>query len=255
MIKHGYLGFFSSITELENKFPAAKFPGNSASINVFGETLHYVSSGTSWNPVNAFTSTEVAAVQSLVSGDWNSNQSDVLAAGGGLVVADDAGNLTGPGGAISAGASSAIAKSQISVCLLGNSVVAAAGPMMSHLNKISGGLYVMTKNGGVAGYGSASVLSTIATQIDPAADVVIYMEGSNDASSTIACSTHYNNMRAIAQYCADHGQQFVILASPPRDVAGTTTNKYTMKYPLVDWLVAYDLGGIYCDPWRANTGR
>lgn len=68
MIKHGYLGFFSSITELENKFPAAKFPGNSASINVFGETLHYVSSGTSWNPVNAFTSTEVAAVQSLVSG-------------------------------------------------------------------------------------------------------------------------------------------------------------------------------------------
>ena len=37
---------------------------------------------------------------------------------------------------------------------------------------------------------------------------------------------------------------------PPRDLSGTLTSKYMMKYPLADWLVAYDLNAIYCDPWR-----
>lgn len=53
-------------------------------------------------------STEVAAVRALVSGDWNSNQQTVIDAGGGLVVADDAGNLTGPGGAIASGSGASL---------------------------------------------------------------------------------------------------------------------------------------------------
>lgn len=49
---------------------------------------------------------EVASTRSLVSGDWNANQADVLTAGGGLVVATDAGALYGPGGAIPTGGGS-----------------------------------------------------------------------------------------------------------------------------------------------------
>lgn len=59
--------------------------------------------GPSYQP---FSASEVSAVKAVVSGDWNSNQADVLAAGGGLVVADDAGNMKGPGGAIPTGGGS-----------------------------------------------------------------------------------------------------------------------------------------------------
>lgn len=139
---------------------------------------------------------------------------------------------------------------QIKVCWLGNSVIQNAGYMMDYLKRVSGGRLVTTKNGGVVGIGSAGVLAAIATNIDPDADLVVALEGANDASTNIGCAAHYANMKAIGEYCQAHGQMFMILASTPRDLAGTTVNKYTMKYPLTDWLVAVDLGALYCDPWR-----
>lgn len=52
-----------------------------------------------WGLVRMSTSKQ-KTLDSLVSGDWNENQQAVIDAGGGLVVADESGNLTGPGGAI-----------------------------------------------------------------------------------------------------------------------------------------------------------
>lgn len=147
-------------------------------------------------------------------------------------------------------ASSALAKPQKKICWLGNSIFFGGNSMMQELDRLSGNRFTTSMNSGVAGAGTVYLMANMATLIDPTADIVILMEGSNDAVSAIAMGTHYNNMKTIGTYVQSLGKELIILATPVRDLFGTDTNKRTAKYPLVEWLVARDLGAIYCDPWR-----
>jgi hypothetical protein len=68
------------------------------SLSSTGETLTW--NGEVWTKL---TINEAGNLKNIASGNWNSNQQAVITGGGGLVVADMSGNLTGPGGSITGG--------------------------------------------------------------------------------------------------------------------------------------------------------
>lgn len=140
-------------------------------------------------------------------------------------------------------------KPAIKICWIGNSVIY-NGATWRRIEQLSGGRFVTSLNSGVSGAGTVYLTANIATLLDPTCDLVVLMEGSNDATSAVTCGQHYTNMKTMVEYCQAQGKVVMVLASPPRDLSGTDTHKRTQKYPATDWLVAKDTGSMYCDPWR-----
>lgn len=148
-------------------------------------------------------------------------------------------------------------KPVLKVSWIGNSLVANGSRMMSRLQVLSGGRLVTVKNAGHVGVGMASVISTMAVDIDPTADIVIVNEGSNDATINVGTGStnktgEYDYMVAFATYVKSLGKLPIICASPPRGAVGGATSsatRLTNRYPFSDQLAALDTGALFTDPW------
>jgi len=139
---------------------------------------------------------------------------------------------------------------------LGNSVISAGQRMMDRLAVLSSGRLTTVKNAGHPGIDLAGVMTTIAADIDPTADIVAIGEGSNAAYNLYATGTEYTLMVTVINYIKGLGKIPLVLASPPRNQSAAIV-KMTSRYPFSEQLAALDTGSLFVDPyydWRGPDG-
>jgi len=136
----------------------------------------------------------------------------------------------------------------LKVSWIGNSLIANGGRMIDRLGVLSGGRLVTVRNAGRAGADLTQIISFMAVDIDPTADIVFVGEGSNGAVTNVGTGTEYSQMVTVANYIKSLGKVCVICASPPRNPDAATL-KRTNRYPFSERLAALDTGSIFVDPW------
>lgn len=136
---------------------------------------------------------------------------------------------------------------KVNLHLYGNSIVADGNNIFQTLAKMSGGRISVVQNSGVGGYTSSAVLAKIIAEgVNPLADVVAYMEGTNDAAQSVSYATHIANMRAIAQKIIQLGKIPLLVLAPPNDQAyAAVSNGMALR----ESVMAKTLGIAVFDPW------
>lgn len=147
---------------------------------------------------------------------------------------------------------SLISAGNAGIHLYGNSF-ANAGTFAYSFCTASGGRLYLVKNSGVGGLTSAQVLTKIESEgIESDAKILLYIEGTNDASQSVAASVHSDNMRAIAQYAIDRGVIPIMCVTAPIDTAASAlVNQMALTDQLLSIdipIPAYDLFARWVDP-------
>lgn len=150
---------------------------------------------------------------------------------------------------------------QVKIHVYGNSILTGFPDPIMAAQQVSVGKLVVVKNSAVAGYTSASVLAKLLTDgVDSDADVVAFMEGTNDAAQAVSYATHVANFKAIIAEIARVGKIPMLLITPPNDAAyAATANGNALRDVLLAQrlkIPSFDAWGRYRDAdgtWTAGV--
>jgi len=135
-------------------------------------------------------------------------------------------------------------------CTVGNSLMSG---IPNHVDYacIKTEKYSIKTFGGVGGYVSAQVLSTLSSKLDTSCELVFIQEGTNDARQlTLSAAGHITNIIAIIDGCLAANVLPVVIASPPIDNPGQLLTK---MYALYERIYCEDKGIPFFDPWNRFT--
>lgn len=127
---------------------------------------------------------------------------------------------------------------------VGNSLIAFATSFIHCALGAMDGRATMEYKAAVGGVTSAGMSGQAAT-LPASCNVVVMMEGTNDANTGVSTSTHISNLKVIAAEIISRGFVPLVIASPTRETTVSTINGYWLPERL--WCEA--AGISYVDPW------
>lgn len=127
---------------------------------------------------------------------------------------------------------------------VGNSLLAFATSFIHCAVGAMDGRATMEYKAAVGGVTSAGMSGQAAT-LPASCNVVVMMEGTNDANTNVSTATHIANLKAIAAEIMARGFVPVVIASPTRETTVSTIIGYWLPERL--WCEA--VGIAYVDPW------
>lgn len=142
---------------------------------------------------------------------------------------------------------------RVKMHLYGNSIVVGGMTFLVAAASKSGGRLSIAKNSAVGGYKSSDILAKlIAEGVASNADIVPFMEGTNDAGAYVSNAEHIANMRSIAYQILKAGKIPLLILPPPNSLPQfAATNGYALR----ELVMAINLGIPVFDPWMILTGN
>lgn len=109
------------------------------------------------------------------------------------------------------------------------------------------------KRTNTAGYTSAQVNTALqASGVDSRSDVILWMEGANDAAGAVTNASHISTFTTIGDYIAAGGKIPFLAVSPPSNVS-TTIQGRLEAYAIREILLAEKKGWVCVNPWEMHT--
>lgn len=132
----------------------------------------------------------------------------------------------------------------LNVDAIGNSIVFAPQCFAKYACAASSGRLSLSQNLGVSGNNSTDILARAAT-VGDGSDVVVYLEGTNDATQTVPYATHAANTVASLKSFISRGKTPVMVLAPPNNAVAARVESLNV----IDYVIAQALR-IHCvQPW------